>query len=121
MHSFSLSATHLWCVIAMTTSSLSNCCRAGRSGTAGRSGGNARNTSSNSRWNSNGVPLCPNHSLECLSLTANTPANPGRRFFKCSHQTEADSCLKFVWADEYDGGTTGEENWGVCMTSLAGL
>ena len=86
-------------------------CRAGRSSTAGRLGSSGRSSNNNNRWSSNGVPLCPRHGLECLSLTANTSNNPGRRFFKCSHQTEADSCLKFAWADEYDGAPAG---W-LCM------
>ena len=73
-------------------------------GTSGRSGNNSRSSNSNG----NGVPLCPNHGLECLSLTANTAANPGRRFFKCSHQTEADSCLKFAWADEFEDTSAGQ-------------
>ncbi|KAL3158229.1 hypothetical protein ABBQ38_010482 [Trebouxia sp. C0009 RCD-2024] len=76
---------------------------------AGRSSSsNTRGNSSGGRWNSSsGAPLCPNHGLECLSLTANTANNPGRKFFKCPHQTEADSCLKFAWADEYEGGSGG--------------
>lgn len=82
-------------------------CRSSRG--AARSGSsNARGNSNSGRWSSSGgAPLCPNHGLECLSLTANTANNPGRRFFKCPHQTEADSCLKFAWADEYEGGSGG--------------
>ncbi|DBB17906.1 hypothetical protein WJX82_005956 [Trebouxia sp. C0006] len=95
--------------------------RAGRSGTAGRFGSSGRSSSNNNRWSSNGVPLCPRHGLECLSLTANTSNNPGRRFFKCSHQTEADTCLKFAWADEYEGAPAGRGRGGSSRgTSHAG-
>ncbi|KAK9812774.1 hypothetical protein WJX72_003468 [[Myrmecia] bisecta] len=52
---------------------------------------------------SNGIPLCPMHHQECLSKLSNTPANPGRQFFKCAHPSEADQCLRFMWADEWDG------------------
>ncbi|DBA87673.1 TPA: hypothetical protein ACH3X1_004680 [Trebouxia sp. C0004] len=95
--------------------------RAGRSSTAGRFGSSGRSSNNNNRWSSNGVPLCPRHGLECLSLTANTSNNPGRRFFKCSHQTEADACLKFAWADEYDGAPAGHGRGGSSRgTSHAG-
>ncbi|KAL3140647.1 hypothetical protein ABBQ32_005213 [Trebouxia sp. C0010 RCD-2024] len=85
---------------------------------AGRSGSsNARGNNNGGGWNSSsGAPLCPNHGLECLSLTANTANNPGRKFFKCPHQTEADSCLKFAWADEYEGGSGGRGTSGAVQS-----
>ena len=70
--------------------------------------GSGHRSGNSNRRGSNGVPLCPSHGLECLSLTANTPSNPGRQFYKCAHPTEADSCLKFVWADEFEGGNAGQ-------------
>ena len=33
-----------------------------------------------------------------------TESNNGRRFVKCSHPTEYESCLRFAWADEFDAG-----------------
>ena len=99
-----------------------SCCRNSR-GAGGSSSSNARGNNSG-RWTNTGVPLCPNHGLECLSLTANTATNPGRKFFKCSHQTEADSCLKFAWADEYDSGPGGvlnksEKGIASCVQSIS--
>ena len=37
-------------------------------------------------------------------MTANTPANAGRQFYKCAHPSEGEACLKFQWADEAEGG-----------------
>ena len=43
-------------------------------------------------------------------LTASTAANAGRQFYKCSHASEAEACLKFQWADEAGGGNENNRN-----------
>ena len=58
------------------------------------------------------VPRCPLHGQECLLRTANTAANPGRPFFKCAHPAEAEQCLRFLWADEWDGAPLGNNGGG---------
>eukprot|EP00547_Thalassionema_nitzschioides_P005472 CAMPEP_0194204474 /NCGR_PEP_ID=MMETSP0156-20130528/3983_1 /TAXON_ID=33649 /ORGANISM="Thalassionema nitzschioides, Strain L26-B" /LENGTH=1111 /DNA_ID=CAMNT_0038930501 /DNA_START=141 /DNA_END=3476 /DNA_ORIENTATION=+ len=45
--------------------------------------------------------LCPGHSDPCRLLTANTAANKGRQFYKCSRDT--DPCDFFEWADGMEG------------------
>ena len=94
------------------------CCRTRGSNAAGRSSSSNAQGNSGS-WSSNSVPLCPSHGLECLSLTSNTAGNPGRKFFKCPHPTEAKNCLEFVWADEYEGGSAGVLYWFVVPTWLS--
>eukprot|EP00798_Chlamydomonas_sp_ICE-L_P013712 gene13712-19607_t len=39
----------------------------------------------------------------CLQLTSKTASNSGRDFFKCANPAEAESCLKFMWKDQWDG------------------
>ena len=53
------------------------------------------------------APRCPRHGQECALRTSSTAANPGRPFYKCAHPTEAEECLRFLWADEWDGGPLG--------------
>jgi len=48
-------------------------------------------------------PLCPSHGLPVLVRTARTAANNGRAFYKCSHESEAEACLAFAWADQFEG------------------
>ena len=48
------------------------------------------------------APLCPGHGLRCRRLTANTAANQGREFYKCS-LPEAEACDFFEWADGQSG------------------
>ena len=53
------------------------------------------------------APRCPRHNQELLVLTSRTAGNPDRKFYKCSHPTEAASCLPFAWVDEWQGPTMG--------------
>jgi len=56
---------------------------------------NSNNENSNSNSN---VPTCPGHNLPCKICTANTVANMGRQFYKCS-QVHPDQCDFFEWVD----------------------
>eukprot|EP00546_Thalassionema_frauenfeldii_P019421 CAMPEP_0178902928 /NCGR_PEP_ID=MMETSP0786-20121207/4877_1 /TAXON_ID=186022 /ORGANISM="Thalassionema frauenfeldii, Strain CCMP 1798" /LENGTH=1176 /DNA_ID=CAMNT_0020574249 /DNA_START=92 /DNA_END=3623 /DNA_ORIENTATION=+ len=47
------------------------------------------------------APLCPGHNEPCRLLTANTAANGGRQFYKCSRDTDA--CDFFEWVDGKEG------------------
>lgn len=47
---------------------------------------------------SSNAPLCPGHNVPCVVLTANTSANKGRQFYKCS-LPEDQRCDYFEWAD----------------------
>lgn len=53
------------------------------------------------------VPLCPKHNQPLLRLTSRSVTNPGRVFFKCADplESEQNQCLRFMWADDYDGGS----------------
>jgi len=55
------------------------------------------------------APLCPGHSVPCLVLTANTSANMGRQFYKCS-LPEDERCDFFEWADGVSGSWNTENN-----------
>ena len=48
------------------------------------------------------APLCPGHNQPCLVLTANTSANAGRQFYKCSLPDDQ-KCDFFQWVDGMDG------------------
>lgn len=54
---------------------------------------------SNQQLNGMGIPLCPGHGVQCIVLTANTAANMGRQFYKCS-LPEGQRCDFFEWKDE---------------------
>ncbi|KAK9833803.1 hypothetical protein WJX74_006318 [Apatococcus lobatus] len=79
----------------------------GSAAVAPRGRGSGRGASTQGRGASQGsgaLPRCPHHGLEVLHLTSTTSANPGRYFYKCAHPSEFDACLRFAWADEWDGG-----------------
>ena len=59
------------------------------------------------------VPLCLGHNLPCRVLIANTSANAGRQFFKCS-LSEGLQCDFFEWTDGQEG------NWN-CGNELGGF
>jgi hypothetical protein len=46
------------------------------------------------------VPFCQAHNQPCICLTANTPANQGRQFYKCSVMPESEKCGFFQWKDD---------------------
>lgn len=46
------------------------------------------------------VPLCQDHNQPCICLTANTPANKGRQFYKCAVMPESEKCGFFQWKDD---------------------
>ena len=48
------------------------------------------------------VPLCPGHNVPCAMLTANTSANAGRQFYKCSLPNDQ-QCDFFQWVDGMEG------------------
>jgi len=52
--------------------------------------------------NASGAPLCPGHNQPCCLLTANTAANSGRQFYKCSMPGD-EKCDFFEWADGIEG------------------
>jgi hypothetical protein len=52
--------------------------------------------------NKNNVPLCDGHNLPARLLTANTSANMGRQFYKCS-LLEGENCGFFQWQDGMEG------------------
>jgi hypothetical protein len=41
-----------------------------------------------------------NNAQPCICLTANTPANQGRQFYKCSVMPESEKCGLFQWKDD---------------------
>ena len=51
------------------------------------------------------TPLCPGHSMPCITLTANTSTNMGRQFYKCS-LPEGERCDFFQWVDGQDNNTS---------------
>jgi hypothetical protein len=48
----------------------------------------------------NNAPFCQDHNQPCICLTANTPANQGRQFYKCSVMPESEKCGLFQWKDD---------------------
>ena len=52
--------------------------------------------------NSETLPLCPGHQQPCRLLIANTAANAGREFYKCS-LPEGQACDFFQWVDGMEG------------------
>jgi hypothetical protein len=65
----------------------------------------AVNSNANASSNHHGVdsvPLCPGHQRPCRILTANTAANMGREFYKCS-LPEGEACDFFQWLDGMEG------------------
>ena len=48
------------------------------------------------------TPLCPGHQQPCRILIANTAANAGREFYKCS-LPEGQACDFFQWVDGMEG------------------
>jgi DEAD/DEAH box helicase/GRF zinc finger len=64
---------------------------------------NSNVTASSNHHGDDSAPLCPGHQRPCRILTANTAANMGREFYKCS-LPEGEACDFFQWLDGMEGG-----------------
>ena len=60
------------------------------------------NAVAHNNLNTSDTVLCPGHNVPCVVLTANTAANNGRQFYKCS-LPEGERCDFFQWVDGMEG------------------
>jgi hypothetical protein len=53
------------------------------------------------------APLCPGHNQPCQLLMSRSQKNPGREFYKCPIQEQAEQCDFFQWVDDAPCGAGG--------------
>jgi DEAD/DEAH box helicase/GRF zinc finger len=62
--------------------------------------GYQRNNPGNGVANNRAAPLCPGHNKPCQILKSRSKRNPGREFYKCPIEEQADQCDFFQWVEE---------------------